>query len=111
MGQHERQSWFGCACCPGNITRFVASVPYYMYATQGDDIYVNLYIQSDADIKTDHNQINLNQTTAYPWEGKMNMTITPEMEQQFALRMRVPSGIQDRQVENELYALTVYPTE
>ena len=62
MGQHERQSWFGCACCPGNITRFVASVPYYMYATQGDDIYVNLYIQSDAYIKTDNNQIKLNQT-------------------------------------------------
>ncbi len=42
MGEHERQAWFGCACCPGNITRFVASVPLYMYATQANDIYVNL---------------------------------------------------------------------
>lgn len=43
MGQHERQHWFGCACCPGNVTRFVASVPHYMYATRGKDIFVNLY--------------------------------------------------------------------
>ena len=34
-GEHERQKWFGCACCPGNITRFVASVPGYIYARQG----------------------------------------------------------------------------
>ena len=48
MGQHERQAWFGCACCPGNVTRFMASVPNYMYATQGKDVFVNLYIQSTA---------------------------------------------------------------
>ena len=41
-GEHNRERWFGCACCPGNITRFIASVPGYMYATQGNDIYVNL---------------------------------------------------------------------
>ena len=26
-GQHQRSPWFGVACCPGNITRFLASVP------------------------------------------------------------------------------------
>jgi len=51
MGQHERQAWFGCACCPGNITRFMASVPTYMYATQGTDIFVNLYAQSNGKLK------------------------------------------------------------
>ena len=32
-GQHARSPWFGVACCPGNITRFLASVPGYVYAT------------------------------------------------------------------------------
>ncbi|MCI1648082.1 MAG: glycoside hydrolase family 127 protein, partial [Bacteroides sp.] len=46
MGEHNRQKWFGCACCPGNITRFMPSIPNYVYATQGKDVFVNLYVQS-----------------------------------------------------------------
>ena len=90
MGQHERQPWFGCACCPGNITRFMASVPYYMYATEGDDIFVNLYIQGKADIKTDHNSVQLTQTTAYPWDGNVTVTVNPDRKATFALRLRIP---------------------
>ncbi len=44
-GQHARQEWFGVACCPGNITRFMPSVPGYLYATRGDSLYVNLYAE------------------------------------------------------------------
>ena len=62
MGQHERQAWFGCACCPGNVTRFMASVPNYMYATQGKDVFVNLYIQSTAHLSTSQNKIEICQT-------------------------------------------------
>ena len=60
MGQHGRQPWFGCACCPGNVTRFMASVPNYVYATQADDIYVNLFVESTADINTKNNNVKLN---------------------------------------------------
>ena len=28
--QHARSPWFGVACCPGNITRFMPSVPGYL---------------------------------------------------------------------------------
>jgi hypothetical protein len=106
MGQHERQHWFGCACCPGNVTRFMASVPYYMYATQGNDIYVNLYIQSKADLNTDSNNIALEQTTEYPWEGKVSILVTPEKEQEFALRFRIPGWAQDAPVPTDLYSFT-----
>ncbi len=51
-GQHARAEWFGVACCPGNITRFMASVPGYIYATKGDSVYVNLYAGGTADIMT-----------------------------------------------------------
>ena len=27
IGQHQRQPWFGCACCPSNICRFIPSLP------------------------------------------------------------------------------------
>ena len=111
MGEHGRQKWFGCACCPGNITRFVASVPNYMYATQGDDVYVNLYIQSDADIITTNNQIKLTQTTEYPWDGKIKMTVLPDKEQNFAIRMRIPSWLQDAPVATDLYSYTETPAK
>ena len=50
-GQHERSPWFGVACCPGNITRFLASVPGYVYAHQGDALFVNLYAAGTAEIE------------------------------------------------------------
>ena len=53
-GQHQRSPWFGVACCPGNITRFLASVPGYVYAQQGDTLYVNLFVGSTAEIKMDN---------------------------------------------------------
>ena len=74
MGQHERQHWFGCACCPGNVTRFVASVPQYQYAVRGSDIYVNLYIQGTADV----NGVRLAQQTRYPWDGDITVTVDPK---------------------------------
>jgi hypothetical protein len=109
MGQHERQNWFGCACCPGNITRFVASVPSYMYATQGNDIMVNLYIQSTASIETENNKVTLKQTTDYPWDGTVVFTVTPEQEQEFALRLRIPGWAENQPVPTDLYSFTAEP--
>ena len=42
MGQHQRQAWFGCACCPSNICRFIPSLPGYVYAVKDKDVYVNV---------------------------------------------------------------------
>lgn len=106
MGEHERQAWFGCACCPGNITRFVASVPLYMYATQANDIYVNLYIQSEAEIETEGGKVSIKQTTDYPWEGVVTLEVNPESAHNFALRLRIPGWSQDAPVPTDLYHFT-----
>ncbi len=106
MGEHERQRWFGCACCPGNVTRFMASVSNYVYATQGNDIYVNLYIQGKSEMKTADNQVQLVQTTGYPWEGKVSIQVKPEKESEFAVRLRIPGWLQSAPVASDLYAYT-----
>lgn len=106
MGEHERQRWFGCACCPGNVTRFMASVSNYVYATQGNDIYVNLYIQGKSKMKTADNQVQLVQTTGYPWEGKVSIRVKPEKESEFAVRLRIPGWLQSTPVASDLYAYT-----
>lgn len=106
MGEHERQRWFGCACCPGNVTRFMASVSNYVYATQGNDIYVNLYIQGKSEMKTADNQVQLVQTTGYPWDGKVSIQVKPEKESEFAVRLRIPGWLQSTPVASDLYAYT-----
>mgnify|MGYP000228902085 CR=1 FL=1 len=56
----------------------MASVPSYAYATQQNDIYVNLYIQGKAEMQTADNKVTLEQTTEYPWNGKVTIKVTPE---------------------------------
>ena len=97
-GEHERQKWFGCACCPGNITRFVASVPGYMYAQQGRDIYVNLYAQGKAKI----GKVELEQTTDYPWDGKISIKVAKGAGK-FAIKLRIPSWLKTSPTNNSLY--------
>ena len=99
MGQHERQHWFGCACCPGNVTRFVASVPQYQYAVRGSDIYVNLYIQGTADV----NGVRLAQQTRYPWDGDITVTVDPKRSRRFALHFRIPGWAGACPVGTNLY--------
>lgn len=106
MGQHERQPWFGCACCPGNITRFIASVSNYIYATQENDIFVNLYIQGKANINANGNKVELIQTTEYPWQGKVVITVNPKSAREFAIRLRIPSWLGNRPVATDLYHYT-----
>ncbi len=98
-GEHERQKWFGCACCPGNVTRFVASVPGYMYALQDKNIYVNLYAQGTAKI----GKVELEQTTDYPWDGKVQIKVK-KGGGNFALKLRIPSWLKTSPTSNNLYA-------
>lgn len=111
MGQHDRAEWFGCACCPGNVTRFVASIPHYMYATQESDIYVNLYTQSEAEIETSSNKVKMTQFTQYPWSGNIEFKIEPETEGEFAIRFRIPDWVTQYPVATKLYSYTDSPVK
>jgi DUF1680 family protein len=103
-GQHERSAWFGVACCPGNITRFLASVPGYMYARQGDTLYVNLFARGKADIDLDRNRrVKLVQETRYPWDGAVRITVAPERTRSFAIKVRVPGWARNEPVPSDLY--------
>ena len=108
-GQHERSPWFGCACCPGNITRFLPSVPGYFYAQQGDTIYVNLYASGTADITLDNKlKVSLKQETRYPWDGNIKLSVVPQtaspsQSSRFALKLRIPGWARNQPVPGDLY--------
>ena len=77
-----------------------------MYATQGDDILVNLYIQSSADIQTANNKVRIGQKTEYPWDGTVIFTVTPDSAADFALRLRIPGWAENSPVPTDLYSFT-----
>jgi DUF1680 family protein len=114
-GQHERSPWFGVACCPGNITRFLASVPGYVYAHRGDTIFVNLFAAGTADIETAKRRtVKLVQDTRYPWDGSVRITVTPERTRAFPIKVRIPGWARNQPVPSDLYrfadAITEAPT-
>jgi uncharacterized protein len=102
-GQHERSPWFGVACCPSNITRFLASVPGYLYAKSGSTLYVNLYAAGTADIDLNGRKVKVVQETRYPWDGAVKMTITPDQAATFAVKVRVPGWARNEPVPSDLY--------
>ena len=103
QGQHGRQEWFGCACCPSNITRFLPSVPNYVYAQDENNLYVNLFVQNSANIQLSSGIVNVSQTTNYPWEGKIDISVDPENEMKFDLRIRIPGWAKNMPVPSDLY--------
>ena len=103
-GQHARSPWFGVACCPGNITRFMASVPGYVYAQRGDTLWVNLFMGSTAEIKLDNGRtVKLDQSTRYPWEGAVKIAVAPEQDMPLTINVRIPGWALNQPVASDLY--------
>jgi len=103
FGTHERSPWFGCACCPSNITRFVASVPGYVYAHGDDVLYVNMFVGGSATVKMAESTVQIEQETRYPWDGAVKMTVNPERPAEFAIRVRIPGWARNEPVPSDLY--------
>jgi DUF1680 family protein len=103
-GRYERSAWFGCACCPGNITRFIASVPGYVYGVRGQDLFVNLFMASDADITMPAGgTLKLKQVTNYPWQGAVHFAVDPSRSAHYTIRVRVPGWARNEASPGDLY--------
>lgn len=103
MGQHQRQAWFGCACCPSNICRFLPSVPGYVYAVRDRDVYVNLFMSNASALKVGGKKVGISQETAYPWDGDVAIKIDENKAGQFGLKIRIPGWVKGQPVPSDLY--------
>jgi uncharacterized protein len=103
-GQHQRSPWFGCACCPSNVARFIPSIPGFAYAVKDRDVYVNLFLGGEVSLATADNKVRLVQETQYPWEGRVKIRVVPERAGDFAVLVRIPGWTGSRPVPSDLYA-------
>ncbi len=88
--QYTRQQWFGCACCPPNIARLIASIGQYVYFHNNKEIYLNLYTDSDAKFAINDRNVFIKQKTNYPWDENVTMIINTEESIEFSLGLRIP---------------------
>jgi len=103
-GRHQRQPWFGCACCPSNICRFIPSVPGYVYAAKDRDLYVNLYLDNTVTHRLGGKAVTVSQHTDYPWSGSVRVRVDANAAGRFTLRLRIPGWVRGEVVPGDLYA-------
>ena len=110
-GQDLRQAWFGCACCPSNIARFVPAIPGYVYAVTDKELYVNLFISNDANITLGNKKLRIAQKANFPWDGKVEILINPETSGKFTLKIRITGWAQNEALPGGLYKFIDQDTE
>jgi hypothetical protein len=110
-GQHLRQAWFGCACCPSNVARFVPAIPGYIYAATNKELYVNLFISNDANITVGNRKVGISQQANFPWDGKVTINVNPETNGNFIMKIRFPGWAQNEAQPGGLYKFVDQDTE
>ena len=111
-GKHHRQAFFGCACCPTNVVRFIPSVPGYVYATAHEAIYVNLYAAGEAKVPLGKHAVALTQQTRYPWDGDVKITVRPDADAgTFDVMLRIPEWTAAEAPKDALYQPAPLPAD
>ncbi|MHC4941420.1 MAG: glycoside hydrolase family 127 protein [Planctomycetota bacterium] len=103
FGKHSRSPWFGCSCCPTNVVRFLPSLPGYVYAFKGKEIYVNLFIGGGGFVPLEDNRVGLFQETRYPWDGRISIGVDPQKAMEFCVNVRIPGWARNQPVPSDLY--------
>lgn len=102
-GTAGRAPWFGTACCPSNMARLVPQVPGMTYAHDEQDLYITFYAESQTSLTMQGTRVEIQQRTAYPNDGKIELVVVPERSTRFRILLRIPTWVGDRFVPGELY--------
>jgi DUF1680 family protein len=98
-----RQPWFGCACCPSNLCRFIPSLPGYIYAVKDNSLFVNLFTGNTSTIAVGGKPVTIEETTQYPWDGDIALKIAKTKTADFNLMIRIPGWVKGQPVPSDLY--------
>lgn len=101
-GGYSRKPWFGCACCPSNISRFIPSLPGYVYAVKDNDVYINLFLSNKAELKVNKKKVVLEQETGYPWNGDIRVKVA-QGNLPLAMNIRIPGWVRGNVLPSDLY--------
>ncbi len=98
-GDHHREEWYGTACCPSQVSRFLPSIGNYIYGTSKEAVWVNLYIGNRAEVNSGKGVMTLNMKTNYPWDGNVTLTVeTINKPVQKEFRLRIPGWCENHAI-------------
>jgi len=80
-GDYNRWSWHYCPCCPPMLLKCVGRLPTYVFAQNGENVWVNLYI--DSELERPECKIKLS-------GGKIKVLPKSESRVPLTFRLRVP---------------------
>ncbi len=103
----QRSGWFDCSCCPTNLTRLIPSIPGYVYAQKDNNVYVNLFINSNAGLTVAGKPVAIEQQNQYPWSGDLDFVISPKSPLSFNLLVRIPGWARNEAIPSTLYAFAL----
>ncbi|MEI6244899.1 MAG: beta-L-arabinofuranosidase domain-containing protein [Acidobacteriota bacterium] len=99
----QRSAYFDVACCPANLARLMAQLPGLIYSTRGNELFVNLYIGSDATTTLGARTVKIAQKTDYPWRGDIALAVNPDQAATFTVSVRIPGWSHESVVPSDLY--------
>ena len=104
----SRPEWFGTSCCPTNLCRLIPSVPGYIYATDDDALYWNLFVASTATASVGDAKFGITVTGSYPYKGEMKLTFCSidGNANGKTLKVRIPGWAVNKPIESDLYTYT-----
>ena len=84
-GEYERWTWHKCPCCPPMLLKLVGMLPTMIFAERGDNVWLNLFI--DSTLKTNGAKLSLC--------GKQLTVNTASDSVYLDLHIRIPSWTRD----------------
>jgi len=103
---NERTEYFEVACCPGNLARLMEQLPGLIYAQRSNELFVNLFVGSDAKLTIGGVPVMLKQTTNYPWDGATTIRLDPSKPVDAELAIRIPGWARGQAMPSDLYRFT-----
>ena len=85
------------------MTRFMPSIPGYVYAQDKNNLYINLFMSNNAEINLPAGKVSIVQETEYPWNGKVNIIVNPAKTAKFKVRVRIPGWARQEAMPGDLY--------
>jgi len=89
-GKDDRWAWHTCPCCTMNVSRLVASIGGYFYSSGKDVIAVHLYGGASTTLMLGTNTIGISEVSNYPWDGKIEIKVSPAKPASFTMKLRIP---------------------
>lgn len=108
---HSRWEWHSCPCCPPMFLKMVSELSNFIYASSGNQVYVNMFVGSDAKVKlANKSAVAISQITNYPWQGKIDIKVNPDQQSIFSVNIRIPGWARGKENPYDLYHSNLTPS-